>query len=187
MTLHTVHSPTHPLFPEGEYALALASALAEVCTRERLQVLHAHYGIPFAASAYLARALLGRVPSVSELDTFIKNKAENKREQLVNSLLGDSNYADESSKRLAALWTNVLIGRVGGQTPDRIASRAGLVDYLTRAFRENRSFDKIVKELLTATGSSDPAASDYNGAVNFLLDGYSNKATLATARPVPIG
>jgi Protein of unknown function (DUF1549)/Protein of unknown function (DUF1553) len=127
-------------------------------------------------------ALLGRVPSVSELDTFIKNKAENKREQLVTSLLGDSSYADESSKRLAALWTNVLIGRVGGEAPERVASRAGLVDYLTRAFRENRSFDKIVKELLTATGSSDPAASDYNGAVNFLLDGYSNKATLATAR-----
>ncbi len=127
-------------------------------------------------------ALLGRVPSVSELDTFTKNKAENRREQLVNSLLGDSSYADESSKRLAALWTNVLIGRVGGEAPERVASRAGLVDYLTRAFRANRSFDKIVKELLTATGSSDPAASDYNGAVNFLLDGYSNKATLATAR-----
>lgn len=59
VTLHTVRSPTHPLFPEGEYALALASALAEVSTRERLQVLHVHYGIPFAASAYLARALLG--------------------------------------------------------------------------------------------------------------------------------
>jgi hypothetical protein len=127
-------------------------------------------------------ALLGRVPSVKELEAFTKSKEENKREQLVTSLLNDSNYAGESSKRLAALWTNVLIGRVGGQSPERTASRAGLVDYLTQAFRANRSFDSIVKELLTATGSSDPAASDYNGAVNFLLDGYSNKATLATAR-----
>lgn len=127
-------------------------------------------------------ALLGRVPTVAELEAFTKSKDTNKREQLVTALLGHSNYADESSKRLAAMWTNVLIGRVGGNSPERIASRAGLVDYLTTAFRENRSFDRIVKELLTATGSSDPAASDYNGAVNFLLDGYSNKATLATAR-----
>jgi L-malate glycosyltransferase len=59
LTLHTVASPTHPLFPQGEFALALASALAEGCARERLQVLHVHYGIPFAVSAYLARALLG--------------------------------------------------------------------------------------------------------------------------------
>lgn len=127
-------------------------------------------------------ALVGRVPTVTELETFLASKAEDRREQLVARLLGDSDYAEESARRMATLWTNALIGRVGGRSPERLASRAGLVDYLTRAFRENRPFDRIVWELLTATGSSDPNAEDYNGAVNFLLDGFNRKATLATAR-----
>ncbi len=55
--LHRVETPTHALFPGGEYALALASKLAEV--GRGLDVLHVHYAIPHAVSAYLARALLG--------------------------------------------------------------------------------------------------------------------------------
>ncbi len=56
---HAVHSPTYPLFPGGEYALALASRLVEVSRRERLDLLHVHYAIPHAASAMLARQVLG--------------------------------------------------------------------------------------------------------------------------------
>ncbi len=59
VTLHRVASPVHALFPGGEYALALASKLAEVAARERLDVLHVHYAIPHATSAFLARAMLG--------------------------------------------------------------------------------------------------------------------------------
>jgi N-acetyl-alpha-D-glucosaminyl L-malate synthase BshA len=59
VTLHVVESPTHPLFPHGEYALALASKLAEVCRTHALEVLHVHYAIPLATSALLACQLLG--------------------------------------------------------------------------------------------------------------------------------
>jgi N-acetyl-alpha-D-glucosaminyl L-malate synthase BshA len=59
ITLHTVKSPVHALFPGGEYTLALASALAEASAAERLDVLNVHYAIPHATSAYLARQLLG--------------------------------------------------------------------------------------------------------------------------------
>ncbi|MEN9799774.1 MAG: hypothetical protein RL653_3471 [Pseudomonadota bacterium] len=60
VTLHVVESPTHPLFPHGEYALALASKLAEVCRAHALEVLHVHYAIPLATSALLACELLGK-------------------------------------------------------------------------------------------------------------------------------
>jgi len=59
VTLHEVVSPRHPLFPNGEFALALASKLAEVSRAHRLDVLHVHYAIPLATSALLARQLLG--------------------------------------------------------------------------------------------------------------------------------
>ncbi len=59
LTLHRVVTPTSPLLPAGEYALALASTLAKVSTEARLDVLHLHYAIPHAVSALLARGMLG--------------------------------------------------------------------------------------------------------------------------------
>ena len=53
--LHVVKAPKHELFPGGEYTLALASKLAELSPR--LDVIHVHYAIPHAPSAYLARQL----------------------------------------------------------------------------------------------------------------------------------
>ena len=59
VTFHQVTSPLHPLFPTGEYALALASKIAQVASSEGLEVMHVHYGIPHATSAMLARQMLG--------------------------------------------------------------------------------------------------------------------------------
>lgn len=57
VTLHEVVAPVHPLFPHGEFGLALASKLIEV--GRQLDVLHVHYAIPLATSAVLARQVLG--------------------------------------------------------------------------------------------------------------------------------
>jgi len=62
---HLVKSPTHPLFPSGEYTLALASAIADVGAKTQLSVVHAHYGIPHSTGAVLAKQILGtRAPKV---------------------------------------------------------------------------------------------------------------------------
>ncbi|MBK7863687.1 MAG: N-acetyl-alpha-D-glucosaminyl L-malate synthase BshA [Archangiaceae bacterium] len=62
-TLHEVRAPRHELFPGGEYALALASALAEHAAQ--LDVVHVHYAIPHATSAWLMRQLIGaKAPQV---------------------------------------------------------------------------------------------------------------------------
>jgi N-acetyl-alpha-D-glucosaminyl L-malate synthase BshA len=57
---HAVVTPTHPLLPHGDFALALASRLAEVAREHALDVIHVHYALPLAVSAHLARELLGR-------------------------------------------------------------------------------------------------------------------------------
>ncbi len=49
----------YPLFDHSSYTLALASKMVEVSTYERLDLLHVHYAIPHATSAYLARQILG--------------------------------------------------------------------------------------------------------------------------------
>jgi len=48
----------YPLFDHYPYTLALASKQYEVALREELDILHVHYAIPHATTAYLAREML---------------------------------------------------------------------------------------------------------------------------------
>jgi N-acetyl-alpha-D-glucosaminyl L-malate synthase BshA len=57
--LHEVPVPTHPALQYPPYALALASSLVEIASDHGLDVIHVHYAVPHATSAYLARQVLG--------------------------------------------------------------------------------------------------------------------------------
>ncbi|MEZ4466948.1 MAG: N-acetyl-alpha-D-glucosaminyl L-malate synthase BshA [bacterium] len=56
---HPVPLEPHAVFAHPPEALALASALAAVAQREALDVIHAHYAVPHAVSAWLALELCG--------------------------------------------------------------------------------------------------------------------------------
>ena len=56
---HAVEMEDYPLFEHPPYALALAVSLHDVARKHDLDVVHMHYAIPHAASAYLARQMLG--------------------------------------------------------------------------------------------------------------------------------
>lgn len=57
---HEVNVAHYPLFDNyPPYTLALATKMAEVAEYENLDVLHVHYAIPHAISAYLAKQILG--------------------------------------------------------------------------------------------------------------------------------
>lgn len=55
---HEVEMSNYPLFDFPLYTLALASKMVEVAQYEKLDILHCHYAIPHAASAYLAKQIL---------------------------------------------------------------------------------------------------------------------------------
>jgi len=57
--LHEVSVPGHPALQYPPYALALASRLVELASDHTLDIVHAHYAVPHAASAYLAKQVLG--------------------------------------------------------------------------------------------------------------------------------
>ncbi|MFI5252561.1 MAG: N-acetyl-alpha-D-glucosaminyl L-malate synthase BshA [Bacteroidota bacterium] len=57
---HEVEMATYPLFEFPLYTPALASKIVEVSKYEKLDILHAHYAIPHATSAYLAQQILGK-------------------------------------------------------------------------------------------------------------------------------
>ena len=55
---HEVEMANYPLFEFPLYTPALASKMVEVSRFEKLDLIHAHYAIPHATSAYLAREIL---------------------------------------------------------------------------------------------------------------------------------
>ena len=55
---HRVDTPGYPVFLEPQYLLALANRLVQVARAYQLDIIHAHYAIPHAAAAYLARQIL---------------------------------------------------------------------------------------------------------------------------------
>ncbi len=55
---HKVKTVTYPLFKYPPYSLALAVRMADVVRRENLDILHVHYAIPHATSAFLANEIL---------------------------------------------------------------------------------------------------------------------------------
>ncbi len=58
IVFHEVELSSYPLFEFPLYSLALASKMVEVAEYEKLDLLHVHYAIPHASSAYLAKQML---------------------------------------------------------------------------------------------------------------------------------
>jgi N-acetyl-alpha-D-glucosaminyl L-malate synthase BshA len=70
LSFHRVNTPAYPLFREPQYVLSLATSMVHVARARSLDILHAHYAVPHATAAYLARQILettakdARVPKV---------------------------------------------------------------------------------------------------------------------------
>ncbi len=68
VTFHEVTASPYPLFEAAPFSIALASKMADVAEHHGLEVMHAHYAIPHASAALLARlALEGRLKVVTTL------------------------------------------------------------------------------------------------------------------------
>ncbi|HEY4308486.1 MAG TPA: DUF1549 domain-containing protein [Pirellulales bacterium] len=129
--------------------------------------------------------VLGRIPTVDELTSFTatKDKPATKRRALVDKLLESDKYSEEYARNWTAIWTNLLIGRPPAQRDRRrLVNRDGMQQWLRRGLLKNKSYDAMVFELVSATGSSKPGEEGYNGAVNFLLDNLQENASTATAK-----
>lgn len=55
---HEVNIPSYPLFQYPPYESALSSEMVHVAQYEKLDLLHVHYAIPHASSAFLAKQIL---------------------------------------------------------------------------------------------------------------------------------
>lgn len=71
ISYHEVSINSYPLFEYPPYALALASQMVNLIEYENLDLLHVHYALPHATSAYLAKQIMAErgisVPVVTTL------------------------------------------------------------------------------------------------------------------------
>lgn len=66
---HEVEVPEYPLFEYPPYALALATKMADIAIHEQLDLIHVHYAIPHAISAFLAREMIREQRSLKVVTT----------------------------------------------------------------------------------------------------------------------
>ena len=58
LMFHQVLTPTYPLFREPQYLLSIANKVVEVARDFSLDIVHAHYAVPHATAAFLAKQVL---------------------------------------------------------------------------------------------------------------------------------
>ncbi|MEZ0273561.1 MAG: DUF1549 domain-containing protein, partial [Roseimicrobium sp.] len=108
--------------------------------------------------------VMGRVPSQTETLAFLASKEPNKRAKLIDKLLSSDGYV----QNFFNFWADVL--RVkngilpGGQGRD---AGAAYIKYVKDSLRANKPYDRMVREMLTADGSTYE-----NGAIGYYLRDY---------------
>ncbi|HRE10178.1 MAG TPA: glycosyltransferase, partial [Ignavibacteria bacterium] len=77
---HKVEMASYPLFDFPLYSIALASKIVEVAKFNGLDLVHAHYAIPHATSAYLAREIIK--------EEVLSKKKNNRNIKIITTLHG---------------------------------------------------------------------------------------------------
>ena len=58
LVFHQVNTPSYPLFREPQYVISLSNTVVQVAREQGLDIVHAHYAVPHATAAVLARQVL---------------------------------------------------------------------------------------------------------------------------------
>jgi hypothetical protein len=126
--------------------------------------------------------IIGRVPTVKELDDYVADSSPVKRANLVGRLLGDD-YVDEYARNWADVWTTVLVGR---SLDNDNVNRSGMRQWLRRSFSKNIPYDRFMTDLVTATGVNKAGEKGFNGATNFLSGKLEDNGIQATAKTAQV-
>ena len=104
--------------------------------------------------------LIGRIPTRLELEDFLNNRDQNKKDQTIQKLLSSEGYVNHQMN----WWSDMLRikDRVNGTN---INVGAVYREWLRNSLRQNKPYDQIVSELISSTGkifeTKDSAAVSY--------------------------
>jgi hypothetical protein len=91
--------------------------------------------------------ITGRLPTLELTRRFLADQRPDKRKHLIDELLQDPNYADH----WAVVWGDLI-----RPNPSRVGVKPVylLDEWIRDSFRRNKPYDQMVRELITAKGSS---------------------------------
>ncbi len=126
-------------------------------------------------AAFIRRAYLdltGAPPKAAEVLDFIESDASEKRTQLIHRLVRSPAYAEN----FASIWAGWLVEGAAADSP--FVQQAGLKNWLRDRFAENLRYDRLVADMLVASGPIQ------SGPVVFFaaLEGKPEKIAARTAR-----
>lgn len=108
---------------------------------------------PLATDAeYLRRAsldLTGKVPTYERVKAFLADADPQKRSKLIDGLLDSSDFG----KHFAAIWADMLIKR--DTDTNRGLNTEAFTKWLAKEFNDNNGWNKIVTDMVTASGKVD--------------------------------
>ncbi|MBN8419569.1 MAG: DUF1549 domain-containing protein [Verrucomicrobia bacterium] len=109
--------------------------------------------------------IVGRIPTLQETTEFLKSSDADKREKLIDKLLASDGYV----QNFYNYWADILrmksqmVG--GGQS---LPAFYGYSKWLKDSLRDNKPYDQMVREVVTADGKSYE-----NGAIGFYIRDYN--------------
>ncbi len=134
--------------PELHSAALAAAAKIDALIEERLQKEGLKPNPPATDEQFVRRAYLditGTIPTSRQAQLFVSNTSPDKRTLLVDALLARSGYASQMYNWMADILR--LVDKADNNTYLRPFS-----DWVKDSLRENRSWDSMVHEMLTAEG-----------------------------------
>jgi hypothetical protein len=142
--------PLEGAVPDELYASLPRNNFIDELAWEKLKLLQVTPSEGAGDSRYLRRCyidLIGRLPHPDEVRSFLSSSDPEKREKLVDHLLGRPEYADHWANK----WADLL-----RPNPYRVGIKAVLNydNWIRQSFRENKPYDEFVRELVTAEGST---------------------------------
>jgi len=150
VALARVIVPTDSKFSDDVYAMLPKNNFIDEKALIRFQKLGLLPSDLCTDSEFIRRAYidtLGVLPQPSEVRMFLSDRRKNKRNSLINRLLEDPRYADTWANRWGDLF-RPNIARVG------LKSSYTIDDWIRRSFAENKPYDQMAREILTAKGST---------------------------------
>jgi hypothetical protein len=101
--------------------------------------------------------ITGHIPAAEKAAAFLDSRDPNKRAELIEELLASKDYG----KHQADIWQALLLPRT---SENRFVSFDKMIEWLEKSFNDNKPWDKMVRDILTAQGEIDN-----NGAVTYFL------------------
>lgn len=147
--------PLGPALPATEVAKLIDAQLAKPLAEKNVPAAAIASDGEFLRRVYLD--LTGTIPTADKARAFLDSTDPDKRAKLVDELLASSEYG----KRQADLWVPKLYPR---DSANRFVQKEPLVKWFTEQFNQNTPWDKLVTNLVTASGSVEE-----NPAVTYFL------------------